>query len=200
MVVKIQAIEEGKVVKVTGMGIINLLAKSALVLVTQLCRVIADIIELLLKVTTITMLVTMRVQLIIELCMFKLSRAFSRASPLVIHMGVVTTICRMVKVTFRLITIKLLYIASPEAAADPSWYSDSGASSHVTYDLAAKSAPLGSVSYALPTVISYGAASSLPRVVPSLPSVIHPPDIMYCTYKCYNIFSQNLWYSTQVNR
>ncbi|KAL5732491.1 hypothetical protein ACOSQ2_032183 [Xanthoceras sorbifolium] len=100
MVVKIQAIEEGKVVKVTGMGIINLLAKSALVLVTQLCRVIADIIELLLKVTTITMLVTMRVQLIIELCMFKLSRAFSRATPLVIHMGVVTTICRMVKADF----------------------------------------------------------------------------------------------------
>ncbi|KAL5823468.1 hypothetical protein ACOSQ4_021368 [Xanthoceras sorbifolium] len=80
MVVEIQAIEEGEVVEVVGMGIINLLVIFALVLVTQLFSVIADTIELLLK-----------------LCRFRLYRVISRATSLVIHMAVVNTICRMVK-------------------------------------------------------------------------------------------------------
>ncbi|KAL5769699.1 hypothetical protein ACOSP7_013853 [Xanthoceras sorbifolium] len=93
VVVAIQAIEEGEVVEVAGMGTINLFVKSVLVLVTWRCSVIADTIALLLRVITTTMLVTILVQLFMGLCRFRLSRAIS----LVMPKAVVTIICRMAK-------------------------------------------------------------------------------------------------------
>ncbi|KAL5765255.1 hypothetical protein ACOSQ2_017849 [Xanthoceras sorbifolium] len=86
-----------------GMGTTNQSVKYALVLATQLCNATANMtVLLLLKVTTIILLV----QLIMVLCKFRLNRALSREIFLVINLAVVTTICRMVKVIFKLITIK----------------------------------------------------------------------------------------------
>ncbi|KAL5749360.1 hypothetical protein ACOSP7_023963 [Xanthoceras sorbifolium] len=82
------------------MGTINLFVKSVLVLVTWRCSVIADMIALLLRVTTTTMLVTILVQLLMGLYRFRHNRTISRAISLVMPKAVVIIICRMAKVLY----------------------------------------------------------------------------------------------------